>query len=55
MKKGKYCTERVCVCVCACVCSGAPVCAVIAADRGREPANFSSRGRRREGGGSRRV
>ena len=40
----------VCVCVCfhvyACHCEVAPVCAVIAADRGREMANFSSGGRK---------
>lgn len=54
-------TKVLCVCVCACACSCvcvrfhvslchwevAPACAVIAADRGREAANFSSGGRQK--------
>lgn len=50
--------EVQCACVCfhvyACHCEVAPVCAVIAADRGREAANFSS-GERQEGAGGGEV
>ncbi len=48
MEERKY-SASVCLCfhVYACHCEVAPACAVIAADRGRETANFSSGGKER--------